>query len=496
MEDVAYNYDVLVVGAGNAANSAALAALDQKAKVGILEKASKLDRGGNSMLTGHMRFVFDGIEDLRPMVRNMGEKELRGLIELLPHRTEAEIWDDCMRVTDNQSDQEMLQVHVTESLKTIHWLAGKGHDWVPVSTVAADNILVMNGGGYGLQVRNFDLLDKGGATVHYETAATELLQDKRGAVTGVRALTANGYATFNAKAVLLGCGGFEANPEMRARYLGPGWDMVRNRGVPFNTGDGLRMALNIGAMPHGSWSTCHASAQDINLPQFGVPSLIPTGMLGNYSRYMYPWSIMVNTNGERFVDEAEDTRGRTYAKTGRAVLAQPGGIAFQIMDAKVRKMGLYSANYSKATHTQADTLEKLAHELGINAANFEKTVRNFNAAIQPGNYNPDRLHLDGKRTAGIYPQKSNYSLSIDEAPFEAWPVRCGITFTFGGVKINPKSGQVQHCAGRPIPGLFAAGEMAGGLFVGNYPSGSGMMAGATFGRIAGTGAGQYAASSK
>ncbi len=201
---------------------------------------------------------------------------------------------------------------------------------------------------------------------------------------------------------------------------------------------------------------------------------------------------MVNANGERFLDEASDTRGKTYAKTGGAIRLQPGGIAFQVMDAKVRKLGLFTPNYDKGSHAKADTLGKLAQELGIDAAKFEDTVRTYNAAVQPGKYDPNFLRLDGKCTAGLAIPKSNYALTIDEAPFEAWPVRCGITFAFGGLKIDPKTGQVQHVAGRGIPGLYAAGEMVGGLWVGNYASGSGMMAGATFGRISGTSAGTLA----
>lgn len=186
--------------------------------------------------------------------------------------------------------------------------------------------------------------------------------------------------------------------------------------------------------------------------------------------------------------EGEDLRGRTYAKTGRAILAQPGGVAFQILDAKARKLDLYPTNYETATRAKADTLEKLADDLGIDVENLIRTVREFNAAIQPGIFNPDRHRLDGKCTAGITPKKSNYAMSIEESPFEGFPVRCGMTFTYGGLRIDARSGQVQHVAGRPIGGLYAAGEMAGGLWVGNYASGSGMMAGATFGRIAGTNA--------
>ena len=483
MTDQTYHYDVLIVGTGNAACSAALAALEKTSSVGMLEKAPKRDRGGNSQLTVLMRFAFNGIEDLRPLLRNSYEGELEPLLEMLPHRTDAELWDEIMRVTSNQSDQEMLQTHVTESLATVHWLASKGHDWVP-GTIRDDNVVTMNGGGAGLQQRNFSILERAGVAFHYETSAMQLRQDQQGRVTGVVALTPSGYATFHAKSVVLACGSFESNPEMRARYLGPGWDMVHLRGVPFNTGEGLRMALDIGAMPHGSWSTCHASPQDINLPPFTVPSA--HSLRDSQTRYMYPWGIMVNAHAERFVDEAYDTRGRTYAAMGRAIMAQPGGLAYQILDAKIRKMDLYTPNYRTATSAKADTLEQLAAEIDLNPAKFVKTVSEFNAAVQPGQYNPDRYHLDGKGTAGITPPKSNYALEIDEPPFEAFPVRCGLTFAFGGLKIDPHTAQVQHVAGRPIPGLYAAGEMAGGLWVGNYASGSGMMAGATFGRLAGT----------
>ena len=493
MADDVFHYDVLIVGGGNAACSAAHAALEKTKSVGIIEKAPKRDRGGNSAMTGHIRFVFNGIEDLRPLVRNMSDDELRKLLEGgLPHRTEAEVWDELMRVTNNQTDEELLHVHVTESLNTVQWLASKGHDWVPAS-LTNDDVLTMNGGGAGLQKRNFEILDRTGATFHYETAATELIEDKTGRVTGVRALTPSGYVMFHAKAVILACGGFEANAEMRARYLGPGWDSVHVRGVPYNTGDGLRMAMNIGALPHGSWSTCHASPQDIALPKFTVPSVHVHG--DSLNRYMYPYGILVNMKGERFIDEVYDTRGRTYASMGRAIMAQPGGIAIQILDAKIRERDMYTANYRKATTAKADTLEQLAVELGLPAENFVNTVRAFNAAVQPGNYNPDRHNLDGKSTAGIVPPKSNYALEIDKGPFEAWPVRCGITFTFGGLKINATTGQVQHVAGRPIPGLYAAGEMVGGLFVGAYASGAGMMSGATFGRVAGNAAGAAAVAS-
>jgi tricarballylate dehydrogenase len=210
-------------------------------------------------------------------------------------------------------------------------------------------------------------------------------------------------------------------------------------------------------------------------------------MHAEYNRYMHPYCIMVNSKGLRFVDEADDLRGKTYAKMGRAILSQPGGIAFQVMDKKTRDLDLYPQMYRKATAAKADTLESLAEQLDINVDNFVRTVREFNAAVPaklPA-FSTNPVVLDGRATVGLAIPKSNYTLTIDEPPFEAFPVRCGMTFTFGGIRIDPQTAQVQHVAGRAIKGLYAAGEMAGGLWVGNYASGSGMMAGATFGRIAG-----------
>jgi tricarballylate dehydrogenase len=481
------HYDVIVVGAGNAALSAALAALEQGARVGILEKAPRTERGGNSTLTGHMRFAYNSVEDLAALIRDPSPHDIGRMADELPRRTQADLWDELMRVTDNQSDQDMLQIHVSESYATVRWLASKGHDWVPsFANRTTGNIVSMNGGGYGLQERNFAYVSGAGGVVHYETSATELLHDGRGVMTGVRALTPDGFVNFHAASVVLACGGFEGNAEMRARYLGQRWDTVRMRGVPFNTGDGLRMALDIGAMPYGSWTTCHASPQDIDRPLSSLPSSMVSGHYQEWNRYMYPYSIMVNSLGQRFVDEADDIRALTYAKMGRSILAQPGGIAFQIMDAKVRRLGLYPPGYDRATGARADTLEGLADQLAIDASGLVATVQEFNASV-PGDRTavPNPFHRDGVATLGLAIPKSNYAMTIGEPPFEGFAVRCGITFTFGGLRIEPRTGQVQHVAGRPIGGLFAAGEMVGGLFHGNYASGSGMMAGATWGRIAG-----------
>ena len=192
---------------------------------------------------------------------------------------------------------------------------------------------------------------------------------------------------------------------------------------------------------------------------------------------------MVNANGERFIDEGADFRNYTYAKYGAEVLRQPQGIAAQIFDARTVEM-LRAIDYEApgATRVDADTLAELAEGLGIDAARLERTVAEFNAAIRPGDFDP--TVKDGKRTEGIEPPKSNWALPVEQPPFTAFPVTCGITFTFGGLRVDDDA-RVLEGAGRPLPGLFAAGELVGGLFFHNYPGGSGLTAGAVYGRRAG-----------
>ena len=478
-------YDVLVVGAGSAALSAAIAALDNGCSVGILEKAPRGERGGNTMFTGHMRFPYNSVDELVPLLKDPTGEQLTQLQQILPRLTGDDLSDMLLRVTQYRSDREMLAVHIAQSYETVRWLASKGHRWIPNFGPRAQFLLSFDGGGYGLQERNFRYVDRAGATVHYETAATELLQDANGAVIGVRALGPSGFADFYARSVVLACGGFEANAEMRTRYLGRDWDTVHVRGVPYNTGDGLRMALDIGAMPFGSWGSCHASPQDVEMPAFRLPSsLLEPGP--HYSRYLYAFMIMVNSRGHRFIDEADDLRSLTYGKMGAAILAQPGGPAFQIMDAKVRRSGFFPPSYEKASGAKANTLEKLADIIGIDPQGLVQTVRGFNAAVpKDRTARPSAYQLDGVATSGLAIPKSNFAMTIDEPPFEAYVVRCGITFTFGGLKINPHTAQVQHVAQRPIPGLFAAGEIVGGLLYSSHASGTQLMAGANWGRIAG-----------
>ena len=479
---------VIVVGAGNAALSAAVAARERGADVVVLEKAPRQHRGGNSALTVHMRFPYEGMDDLTPLLSGISSADLSRMADRIGRYTSADYYDDIMSVTEGRSEPELAEILVAEAASVVRWMSSYGHTWVPTyANPVSANVVSFNGGGYGLQEQWFRTAEQQGISVHYDTSAIGLLQDSQGRVTGVRTKTSQGHRNFHGGAVVLACGSFESSPEMRARHLGPDWERVKLRGVPYNTGDGLTMAMERGALPYGSWSSCHASPQDLNRPPFDVPGPDIRGDF--WSRYSYPFGIMVNLGGHRFIDEGETWRGLTYAKIGRAILAQPQGIALQIFDRKHRELEVIRG-YEKATGFEANTLEHLAQQLDISdIPAFIHTVHKFNATVQQGEFNP--FHLDGKSAVGITPPRSNWALPIDTPPFEGFPVVCGMTFTFGGLCITSEA-QVVHTMGYPIPGLYAAGEMVGGLWHGNYPSGAGMMAGTVFGRISGTNAAEEA----
>src|SRR5207245_955660 len=177
-----------------------------------------------------------------------------------------------------------------------------------------------------------------------------------------------------------------------------------------------------------------------------------------------------------------DMRTHTYVKYGREVIKQPRRAAFQSFDQKVVDLIREEYRIREVTKAEDATLEGLARKLEIDVEGFVRTVREFNTAVQPGTFNP--AIKDGKGTRGIKPPKSNWAQPLDTPPYVGYAVTTGITFTFGGLKITER-GEVIDCEQRPIPGLFAAGELVGGLFYHNYPGGAGPMAGAVSGRLAG-----------
>lgn len=487
--------DVLVVGAGNAAMCAALAAAEQGASVTVLESAPERERGGNSTYTaGAMRVVFNGVDDLKAIM-DLSDDEIASTD--FGTYTFDDYFDDMARITQYRADPDMVETLVSRSHETLVWMRKKGVRFQPSYGRQAFKIggrfkfwggLAVEawGGGPGLVDGLHDAAKRAGIMVHYETRASELIQDPdTGAVTGVRARRNGAAVDFPAGAVVLACGGFEANAEWRTRYLGPGWDLAKVRGTRHNTGAGIRMALDAGAMAHGNWSGAHAVGWDRNAPPFGDLSVGD-----GFQKHSYPFSIMVNAKGMRFLDEGADFRNYTYAKYGRVILEQPGQFAWQVFDAKVKHLQRDEYRIREVTRVEAETIEALGDKMeGVDAARFAQTVAAFNAAVQ-ADVPFDPNIKDGRGTQGLDVPKSNWANAIDEPPFEAFQVTCGITFTFGGLKIDGDA-RVMDVADNAIPGLFAAGELVGGLFYFNYPGGTGLTSGAVFGRIAGTTAGRY-----
>jgi tricarballylate dehydrogenase len=482
-------YDVIVVGAGNAALSAAVSARQAGAeKVLVLEKATEELRGGNTYYSGGLlRMAFSEVAEILRLTPQA--REMPGFIEGLETYPHEAFWADLRRMTAERTDPQLAEILVANSYPTACWMADNGIRFEPAISLGAVRV----GGvikwpkgaivraineGVGLSRSWFAIAKRSAIEIRYRSAATRLVQNSRGNVCGVVVRDRDGLHEVAARAIVLGCGGFEANAAWRAQYLGRPWDHAKVRGTPHNQGDGLRMALEIGAMPWGNWSGCHATPINAAAPPFGDHQLTD-----KTNRLSYLYGVMINRLGLRFVDEGEDQALFTYAKFGGAILNQPGGVAWQIFDAKVTP--ILEPRYATSEPIVADRLDDLIRKLEVDQAAAIRTVDEFNAAAGFGTFNPGER--DGMATRGLALPKSNWAQKLDTPPFCAYPVTGGITFSFGGLKINDRA-QVIATNWEPIEGLYACGEMVGGLFHGNYPGGSGLMSGAVFGRIAGASA--------
>jgi len=483
-------YDVIVVGGGNAALCAAISASERAKKILVLERAPEDESGGNSRFTaGLMRVVYNGVEDLRQVIELSQDEVARSDFGTY---TEEQFFDDMARVTEYRCDPDLTEVLVRNSLPTVVWMRSIGVRFTAAWGRQAFNVggkfkfwggltVEAVGGGPGLVDSLTQIARKKGVEIWYSARVLSLISDDDG-VHGVRVKRSGKTTDVKAKAVVLAAGGFQANTEWRTRYLGPGWELAKVRGTRFNTGDAIEMALEIGAAPSGNWSGCHAVAWDRNAPEFG-----DLAVGDQFQKHSYPWGIYINAEGRRFVDEGADFRNYTYAKYGRVILAQPAQFAWQIFDAKAKAQLRDEYRIKQVTKRVANTLEDLVKQLeDTNAENALKEIKAYNAAVRTDiPFNPNVK--DGRRTEGLPVPKSNWANTIDTPPFEAYAVTCGITFSFGGLKINTDA-QVLSSDGEPIPGLYAAGELVGGIFWFNYPGGSGLTNGAVFGRIAGANA--------
>lgn len=482
---------VIVVGSGNAAMSAGIAALEAGASVLMLEKAPEDLAGGNTKYTaGAMRFAYETSEELLPLLSNPDDPRVAKTD--FGQYSKEKFASDLLGFNDGQpltSEQETL---VAQSYNAVRWLAGHGVTYEPIYsrqsfekdgkyifwgglTLAADNEGV---GLFDMELAAFQRL---GGTIRYNAGVTDLIHDGE-RVTGVRV----GDEEIASDAVILACGGFEASDTLRSELIGPDWSVAKVRGTPHNTGDGLRMAEALGATRYGRFDGCHATPMDLHMKNFGNLDLPPKERK-NYRKICYFLGVMLNARGERFVDEGINFRNYTYAQFGRAVLEQPQHFAWQVFDDKVKHLLYGEYHTDDASFVEANTLDGLVAQLkGVDQSAAAATLGAYNAAVDDAT-EFDPTVLDGKSTKGLPLEKTNWAQKLDTPPFRAYPVTGGITFTYGGLKVND-AGNVLREDQTTIKGLFAAGEMVGGVFFGGYPGGSGLTSGTVFGRRAGAGA--------
>ena len=494
-------YDVIIVGAGNAALAAAVSAKENGAeRVLVLEKAPREMRGGNTHWSGGvLRFAFDDPRELGPLLPGV-EDEYEDFYAGIQPYTREDFHGDLMRVTSGQTDPVLSRVLVDNSRDTVFWMNEVGavemEPAITLTGVRRENRIVWARGlvvraaheGVGLSRSWFATVECLGIEVRYGASVMALQQDDRGHICGVRVRDDAGMSNIAGRAVVLGCGGFEANVQMRTQHIGPLVGAAKVRGTPHNQGDGLRMAMAIGAMPWGQWSGCHATPISADWGNFA-----PRELTDRSNRLSYLYGVMINRLGRRFVNEGEDGAMFTYAKYGRAILAEPGAKAYQIFDSQV--LHLLEPRYSTSDPIVADTLQELVGQLDIDdKPQALRTLLEYNAAAKHASDGFEPSAKDGLSTTGLALEKTNWATKLEAPPYYAYSATGGITFTFGGLKVDEQA-RVIGTDWRPIPGLLACGEMIGGLFYDNYPAGTGLVSGATFGRIAGRSAAHHPANS-
>ncbi len=471
------DFDVIVVGCGGAGLAAALAAAEQGARVCILERASVEESGGNTRYTGawlRMKSVECVSEDFESHFAENSSGYIDHSI-IAESSLNPESWTKAAKVA-NFVDPNVVLALSENAPSTLAWAGSFGVKFVTLEVPFPTSVqprISPNGGGLALlEAFTPAFLSKGG-TIRYDSVVHSLSLNEEGAVDGVIGTgSANRPFKLTAGSVILACGGFEGNAEMLNRYLGPRSLYLRamSRGGHYNMGEGIQMGLNVGAATCGDFGSWHASPMD------------PRSTRPGASMYIYPYGILVNKEGMRFTDEGPGPTDETYESVTRNIYAQPSGISWCILDAKLKDIPHQSvAIRTEQPAIEALTLPELARKIGIAEDIFMQTIKNYNSACKSGPFDPNIL--DGLSTAGIHPRKSNWARPIDSAPYKAYPIISSIVFTFGGLKTD-SVGRVINKQGDAIPGLYAVGETQG-LYYGAYTGATSVLKGLVFGRLAG-----------
>src|SRR6266566_6772705 len=456
MVDFNRKFDVLVIGGGNAALCAAIGARRAGASVLVLEGAPKFYRGGNTRHTRNMRCAHDTATDI-----------------LTGPYTEEEFWEDLLRVTGGETDEELARFMIRESKDILDWIVEQGVRWQPslrgTLSLGRTNSFFL-GGGRAMLNALYRTAEQLGVEILYDAEVGDL-DIKDGMFLSASLKHDGGHQSARASTLVAAAGGFEANIEWLKEYWGEAADNFLIRGTPYNRGSILKMLLNKGVQEVGDPTQCHAVAIDARAPKFDG------GIITRHDSVVF--GIVVNKNAQRFYDEGEDIWPKRYAIWGRLVAAQPDQIAYIIFDKTV----VTSFMPTLFPPIGANSIAELASELKLDPVALEKTVTEFNTAVRPGTF--DHTILDDCRTEGMLPPKTHWARKIETPPFYAYPVRPGITFTYLGTRVNRQARMLMR-GGKPSANMFAAGEiMAGNVLGKGYAAGIGMTIGSVFGRVAG-----------
>jgi len=453
MEASSSRYDVLVIGGGNAALCAAISARREGARVLVLESADAFWRGGNTRHTRNMRCAHDAATEI-----------------LTGPYTEEEFFEDLMRVTGGRTDEPLARHMIHESKEMLGWIEQQGVRWQPslggTLSLGRTNSFFL-GGGRAMLNALYETAQKLGVEVRYEAEVTEL-EIENGFFLSASLKSGE---KIHANTLVAAAGGFESNFEWLKKYWGDAADNFLIRGTRNNKGTILKLLLDKGVQEVGDPTQCHAVAIDARAPKYdgGIITRLDCVVFG----------IVVNKHAQRFYDEGEDIWPKRYAIWGRLVAAQPDQIAYIVFDASSLKLFMPSLY----PPIEAATIPELAAKLELDPAALAKTVAGFNDAVRPGTFD-DKI-LDDCRTEGLTPPKTHWARRIEAAPFYAYPVRPGITFTYLGTRVNKEARMIMK-DGTPAANMFAAGEIMSGNVLGQgYAAGMGMTIGAVFGRIAG-----------
>jgi tricarballylate dehydrogenase len=464
MVDLTQKFDVLVIGGGNAALCAAISARRSGASVLVLEGAPKFYRGGNTRHTRNMRCAHDAATEI-----------------LTGPYTEQEFWDDLLRVTGGQTDEELARHMIRESKDILGWVVEQGVRWQPslggTLSLGRTNSFFL-GGGRAMLNALYLTAEQIGIAIAYDAEVMDLRIEDGMFLSATLKQPIGGATEIRAATLVAAAGGFEANIEWLKQYWGEAADNFLIRGTPYNRGSILKTLLAKGVQEVGDPTQCHAVAIDARAPKFDG------GIITRHDSVVF--GIVVNKHAQRFYDEGEDIWPKRYAIWGRLVAAQPDQIAYIIFDSTV----LNSFMPTLFPPIAAGSIAELAGKFELDAAVLEQTVADFNAAVRPGTF--DHTILDDCRTEGLTPPKTHWARKIETPPYYAYPVRPGITFTYLGTRVNKQARMVMK-DGKPSANMFAAGEiMAGNVLGKGYAAGIGMTIGSVFGRIAGREAAQNA----